>query len=92
MSRAVWFVAGAAAGIYGTFRARRAVESLTVEGIKDRLGALEVGARMFAEEVAEGRIEKETQLRERFGLEPNGRLQLTSAEETGRALSRRGSH
>ena len=80
MRRGLWFVAGAGAGIYGMVRGRRAAEALTVDGLKDRLGALEVGARIFRDEVAQGRADKETELRERLGLVPHG----TPALEGGR--------
>jgi hypothetical protein len=76
MRRGFWFVAGAGAGVYAMVRGRRAAEALTVDGLRDRLGGLEVGARMFRDEVAQGRHEKETELRERYGLVPHGRHQL----------------
>ena len=83
MRRGLWFVAGAGAGVYVMVRARRLAEALTAEGIKDRLGALEVGARLLSEEVAKGQAEKETELRERFGLAPHGRPQLAPRGVTG---------
>jgi hypothetical protein len=76
MRRGLWFVAGAGAGIYGMVRGRRAAEALTVDGLKDRLSGLEVGARLFRDEVAQGRLDKETELRERYGLVPHGRREL----------------
>jgi hypothetical protein len=76
MRRGLWFVAGAGAGIYAMVRGRRAAEALTVDGLKDRAGALGVGARMFRDEVAQGRTEKESELRERLGLVPHGRPEL----------------
>jgi hypothetical protein len=72
MNRGLWFVAGAGAGIYTMVRARRAAEALTVDGLKDRFGAAAVGARMFRDEVAQGKAEAETELRERLGLLPHG--------------------
>ncbi|HEX8781182.1 MAG TPA: DUF6167 family protein [Nocardioides sp.] len=80
MSRSVWFVAGAGAGVYAMTRARRAAESLTVDGLRDRLGAFTVGARMFRDEVVAGRDEKEAELRERLGLVPHGMPELTTRE------------
>jgi hypothetical protein len=76
MRRGLWFVAGAGAGVYAMVRGRRAAEALTVDGLKDRLGALELGARMFRDEVAQGRADKESELRERLGLVPHGRPEL----------------
>ncbi len=72
----MWFLAGAGAGIYASIRARRVAEAMTLDGVKDRLGALEVGARMFRQEVAQGQAEKETELRQRLGLVPHGRPEL----------------
>ncbi|HEY0949715.1 DUF6167 family protein [Nocardioides sp.] len=76
MRRGLWFLAGAGAGVYAMVRGRRAAEALTADGLKDRLGALEVGARLFRDEVAQGRVEKESELRERLGLVPHGRPEL----------------
>jgi hypothetical protein len=72
MSRSLWFVAGAGVGVYAMNRARRVAESLTVDGLRDRASGLAAGARIFRDEVAQGRAEKETQLRERLGLVPDG--------------------
>ena len=68
MSRALWFVAGAGAGVYAITRARRAAEVLTADGLADRLAGLSVGARLFRSEVRAGMAEKENDLRERLGL------------------------
>jgi hypothetical protein len=76
MRRGLWFVAGAGAGVYAMVRGRRAAEALSVDGLKDRWHGIELGARMLRDEVAQGRAEKETELRERYGLLPHGRLQL----------------
>lgn len=76
MRRGLWFVAGAGAGVYAMVRGRRAAEALTVDGLRDRLSGLEVGARMFRDEMAQGRSEKETELRERYGLLPHGAPEL----------------
>ena len=79
MSRGIWFVAGAGAGVYAMVRGRRAAEALTADGLRDRLGGLEVGLRMFREEVAQGQAEAETELRERFGLVPHGLPELVAS-------------
>ena len=76
MRRGFWFAAGTVTGIYAMVRGRRAAEALSVDGLKDRLGALEVGLRMFGAEVAHGRAEKESELRERLGLVPHGTPEL----------------
>jgi len=76
MSRPLWFVAGAGAGVYAVVRARRVAEVLTVDGLRDRWNGVTLGVRMLRDEVAQGQAEKETELRERFGLVPHGRPEL----------------
>ena len=76
MRRGLWFVAGAGTAAYVMVRGRRAAEVFTVDGLKDRLGALEVGARMFRDEVAQGQAAKESELRPRLGLLPHGTPEL----------------
>lgn len=83
MSRALWFVAGAGAGIYGVVRARRAAEAITPDGLRDRRQAYGLGARLLRDEIAAGAAEKEIELRDRLGLPPNGR----SPESTRGALT-----
>ena len=80
MRRALWFVAGAGAGIYASVRAKRVKEAFTADGVSDRWQALTLGARLFRDEVAQGQAEAETELRERLGLVPHGRPELTMAE------------
>jgi hypothetical protein len=77
MRRGLWFVAGAGSAVYVMVRGRRAAEVFTVDGLKDRVGALEVGARIFRDEVAQGQADKESELRERLGLLPHGTPELT---------------
>jgi hypothetical protein len=79
MNRGLWFVAGAGTAIYVMIRGRRAAEVFTVDGLQDRLNGLAVGARMFRDEVAQGKAEAETGLRERFALAPHGVKELTGA-------------
>ncbi|MGH3361497.1 MAG: DUF6167 family protein [Nocardioides sp.] len=81
MGRGLWFVAGAGAGVYAMVRGRRAAEAFTADGLRDRLSGLEVGARLFRDEVAQGRAAKETELRERYGLMPHGRPELENRKE-----------
>jgi hypothetical protein len=75
MRRGLWFLAGTAAGVWTSVRARRAAESMTVDGLQDRLQGLAAGARVLRDEVAAGRAEKETDVR--------ARLSLVSDESTG---------
>jgi hypothetical protein len=78
MSRLLWFVAGAGAGVYGLTKARRAAEALTPEGLADRLAGLSVGLHLFREEVRAGMDEKETELRGRLAVA------LTGDDDTAR--------
>lgn len=66
MSRGLWFVAGTAAGVYVTAKARRTAEALTVDGIHDRLTGWFAGARVLTTEVRTGMAEKEQDLRDRL--------------------------
>jgi hypothetical protein len=79
VNRTVWFVAGVGAGIYAMVRGRRAAEIFTADGLHDRMQALGVGARLFREEVAQGKAEKETELRERLTASYDARRQLAAA-------------
>ncbi|HYG94378.1 MAG TPA: DUF6167 family protein [Nocardioides sp.] len=68
MRRGFWFAAGAATGVYGMVRARRVVEVFTPDGMRDRVGAAFVGARIFREELAQGMTAAETELRQRYEM------------------------
>jgi hypothetical protein len=87
--RGLWFVAGTAAGVYATAKARKAAEALTVDGIHDRLTGWFAGARVLSEELRAGTAEKETELRARLSLVPDGGTepgevrQLTSGRQAG---------
>ena len=89
MSRGLWFVAGAGAGIYAMVRGRRAAEAVTAEGLHDRMEALFLGARLFRDEVAQGTADRETELRERFGVLPHER---PSTPELEHPVESRGHH
>jgi hypothetical protein len=67
VSRTLWFVAGAASGVYTIYRAKRLAQNLTPDGIGARLAALSVGARMFADEVSAGMAERESAIRAELG-------------------------
>ena len=82
MRRGFWFVAGAGAGVYVMVRARRAAETFTPDGLRDRVAGLSVGAHLFAEEVRTGMAERETELRDRLGLAVDGPLQLEAPQDT----------
>lgn len=79
MRRGFWFVAGVGAGMYAVTRARRVAEAFTVDGVKDRMHGVGLGARLLREEYAAGAAATETALRERLGLVPDGTPELESA-------------
>lgn len=75
MMRAGFFLAaGAAAGVYGSLKARRLADEFTSQGLHHRLKALALGARLFREEVAQGQAEATLALRERYGLDQHRAL------------------
>lgn len=78
MSRGLWFVAGTGVGVYAVFKARRAAEAFTPDGIRDRLAGLDVGVHLFATELRTGMNEKENELRDRLGLALDGPPQLVA--------------
>jgi hypothetical protein len=82
MNRGLWFVAGAGAGVYAVTRVRRLAHSLTVEGLRDRGRGLGAAGRVFLSEVAVAREEKETELRERLHLVPDGVPELAAGTST----------
>ncbi|MDT0201474.1 DUF6167 family protein [Nocardioides sp. AE5] len=79
MRGAFWFVAGAGVSIYAMNKARQVRDTFTLDGLQDRANALALGARMLGQEVAQGRAEKEVELRERLGLVPAGTPELAAA-------------
>jgi len=92
MSRTLWFAAGAGASLYAVNRARRVREAFTADGLRDRASALALGARLVREEAAQARVEKENELRQRFGLVPHGLGPNVRAElETRRRVVSTGS-
>jgi len=88
MARTLWFVAGAGTAAYALHRARRIREAFSADGLRDRAEGLSLGARLVREEIAIGRRERETELRERLGLVPDGRQALPATDQ-GRGSGRR---
>lgn len=72
MSRALWFAAGAATGVYGLVKARRTAQALTPDGVGARVAAWQAGGRVFGAEVRAGMAERETQLRQQLRLGATG--------------------
>jgi hypothetical protein len=83
MGRPLWFVAGAGVGVYAAARARRFADSLTADGLRERARSVRLGARLFAEEVQQACVERETELREQLGLVPHGRPELGAGTAPG---------
>jgi hypothetical protein len=97
IGRVVWFTAGAAAGAYGTVKARRAAYRLSGPGIIDQAAALGVGWRAFSADLREGMREREDAVVTRLdpaaalGAPPAGTLDsasgglqlVTPEDETG---------
>lgn len=81
MGRPLWFVAGAGAGVYAAARARRLAESLTGDGLRDRVRGVRAGARMFAQEVSQAQADRETELRRDLGLRPDNTRALTERQD-----------
>jgi uncharacterized protein DUF6167 len=73
MSRITWFAAGAATGVYGIVRAKRAARNLTPDGLAARAAAVGAGLRVFTSAVSTGMAEREGQLRQQLALPPGGR-------------------
>ena len=88
MRRGFWFVAGATAGVYAVVRGRRAAEAFTPEGLADRMQGWQHGAKLIREEFTAASTEREIELRERYGLAPNGRLALTGPQGPRTAMER----
>jgi hypothetical protein len=84
MSRTLWFVAGAGAGVYAITRVRRVAEALTPEGLADRLAGLSLGLHLFTAEVRTGMAEKEQEVRQRLALaSPGGPAELPGPPASG---------
>jgi hypothetical protein len=95
MSRAFWFVAGAASGVYTLVKAKRTARNFTPDGIGAKVAAVGVGARMFADEVAAGMSAREAELRSQLRLSPDSRpaiaVSSSRGEEIGAAADTRAS-
>ena len=65
-ARIAWFVAGSAAGVYATAKARRAAYRVSMPGLIDQAAALGQGWRAFAGEVREGMTEAEAEVAARL--------------------------
>jgi hypothetical protein len=64
--RTVWFVAGTAAGVYATAKARRAAYRLSMPGLVDQAAAVGLGWRAFAGELRTGMTQAEREVAARL--------------------------
>jgi hypothetical protein len=71
MPRLVWFVAGTAAGVYTSVKARRAAYRLSAPGVVDQAAALGTGWREFSAEVRDGMRVREQQIARRLAELPS---------------------
>jgi hypothetical protein len=90
VSRGLWFVAGAATSAYALVKARRAAEALTPDGLRDRLSGLALGAQLFGHEVRTEMGARETELRNRLGMRPDGATEIDAAPARPHQLTREG--
>lgn len=72
MRRLTWFSVGAATGVYGILKARRAARNLTPGGVRARAAAVGAGLRVFSSEVATGMAGREAELRAAATMLPRG--------------------
>lgn len=91
MSRTLWFVAGAGAGVYAISRARRVADALTPEGLADRLAGLSLGLHLFTAEVRAGMADRENEVRERLAVASPGTRPIQLPSERS-ATTREGTH
>lgn len=83
MGRATWFVLGAAAGVYGSVKARRATYRLSSPGIIDQAAALGVGWRAFSADLRDGMRERQDDVVRRLDdVAAERHLQLVTSEES----------
>ena len=81
--RAVWFLAGGAAGVYATSKVRRVAEAFSYDGVHDRLTGWFAGARVLGEELRAGMAEKEAELQERLALGGGATVLALPASDPG---------
>ncbi|MBO0843569.1 MAG: hypothetical protein J2O46_10310 [Nocardioides sp.] len=72
--------------MYAMIRGRQAAEVFTADGLRDRAQALGLGARIFVEELAQGRAEKEAEVREWIEASTSGPKQIGTGPSAQRTL------
>jgi hypothetical protein len=87
VSRAFWFAAGIASGVYGVFKVKRTAANFTPDGVGARVAALRYGARVFADEVSTAAHERETELLGQLRADAAGNRVLSAAAVAPRHLA-----
>ena len=79
-SRVVWFVAGSAAGLYASVKARRAAYRLSTPGLVDQAAALGLGWRAFSSELRDGMETRERDIARELSGAPTDHTDLLRLE------------
>lgn len=79
-SRVVWFVAGSAAGLYASVKARRAAYRLSTPGLVDQAAALGLGWRAFSSELRDGMETRERDIARELSGDHTGHTDLLRLE------------
>ncbi len=84
-ARVIWFVAGSAAGVYATAKARRAAYRLSMPGLVDQTAALGLGWRAFSAELRDGMETREREVAHELSGAPD-LDQLSLAQHPARPI------
>ena len=79
-SRVVWFVAGSAAGLYASVKARRAAYRLSTPGLVDQAAALGLGWRAFSAELRDGMETRQRDIARELSGAPDDHTDLLRLE------------
>jgi hypothetical protein len=79
-SRVVWFVAGSAAGLYASVKARRAAYRLSTPGLVDQAAALGLGWRAFSSELRDGMETRQRDIARELSGAPDDHTDLLRLE------------
>lgn len=76
----VWFVAGSAAGLYASVKARRAAYRLSTPGLVDQAAALGLGWRAFRSELRDGMEARDRHIARELSGAPDDHTDLLRLE------------
>lgn len=82
-ARIVWFVAGSAAGVYVTAKARRAAHRISMPGLVDQAAALGLGWRAFSAELHDGMQARERDIAREL-LTPHDTMRSLDQRQLGK--------